>query len=109
MGVTVPDHMVVFVTCGSEDEALKIARALVEEKLAACANMISPLRSIYRWEGKICDEKEWLLLIKTRQSRFEDLAKRVKALHSYSVPEIIALPITEGSPAYLNWISENTK
>ena len=104
-----PDHMVVFVTCGSEDEALKIARALVEEKLAACANMISPLRSIYRWEGKICDEKEWLLLIKTRQSRFEDLAKRVKALHSYSVPEIIALPITEGSPAYLNWISENTK
>ena len=100
---------VVFVTCGSEDEALKIARALVEEKLAACANMISPLRSIYRWEGKICDEKEWLLLIKTRQSRFEDLAKRVKALHSYSVPEIIALPITEGSPAYLNWISENTK
>jgi len=105
----VPDHMVVFVTCGSEDEALKIARALVEEKLAACANMISPLRSIYRWEGKICDEKEWLLLIKTLQSRFEDLAKRVKALHSYSVPEIIALPITEGSPAYLNWISENTK
>jgi len=105
----VSDHIVVFVTCGSEDEALKIARALVEEKLAACANMISPLRSIYRWEGKICDEKEWLLLIKTRQSRFEDLAKRVKALHSYSVPEIIALPITEGSPAYLNWISENTK
>ena len=103
------DFIVVFVTCGSEDEALKIARALVEEKLAACANMISPLRSIYRWEGKICDEKESLLVIKTRQSLFEDLAKRVKALHSYSVPEIIALPITEGSPAYLNWISENTK
>ena len=109
MGVAVSDFIVVFVTCGSEDEALKIARALVEEKLAACANMISPLRSIYRWEGKICDEKEWLLLIKTQQSRFEDLAKRVKALHSYSVPEIIALPITEGSPAYLNWIEENTK
>jgi len=109
VGVTVSDHIVVFVTCGSEDEALEIARALVEEKFAACANMVSPLRSIYRWEGKICDEKEWLLLIKTRQSRFEDLAKRVKALHSYSVPEIIALPITEGSPAYLNWISENTK
>ena len=109
MGVTLSNFIVVFVTCGSEDEALKIARALVEEKLAACANMISPLRSIYRWEGKICDEKEWLLLLKTRQSRFEDLAKRVKALHSYSVPEIIALPITEGSPAYLNWISENTK
>jgi len=101
--------IVVFVTCGSEEEALKIARALVEERLAACANMVSPLRSIYRWEGKIWDEKEWLLVIKTQQSRFKDLAKRVKALHSYSVPEIIALPITEGSPAYLNWIEENTK
>ena len=81
----------------------------MEERLAACANMVSPLRSIYRWEGKIWDEKEWLLIIKTQQSKFEDLAKRVKALHSYSVPEIIALPITEGSPAYLNWIEENTK
>ena len=101
--------VVVFVTCGSEDEALKIGRALVEERLAACANMVSPLRSIYRWEGNICDEKEWLLVIKTRQSLFEDLAKRVKAIHSYSVPEIIALPIAEGLPAYLTWISENTK
>jgi len=105
----VSDHIVVFVTCGSEDEALEIARALVEEKFAACANMVSPLRSIYRWEGKICDEKEWLLVIKTRQFLFEDLAKRVKAIHSYSVPEIIALPIAEGLPAYLTWISENTK
>ena len=103
------DFAVVFVTCGSEDETLKIGRALVEERLAACANIVSPLRSIYGWEGNICDEKEWLLIIKTRKSRFEDLAKRVKALHSYSVPEIIALPITEGSPAYLNWIEENTK
>jgi periplasmic divalent cation tolerance protein len=82
---------------------------LVEERLAACANIVSPLRSIYRWEGKIWDEKEWLLIIKTQQSTFEDLSKRVKALHSYSVPEIIALPIVEGSPAYLNWIEENTK
>jgi periplasmic divalent cation tolerance protein len=109
VGVILSDFIVVFVTCGSEEEALKIAHALVEERLAACANMISPLRSIYRWEGKICDEKEWLLVIKTRQSRIEDLAKRVKALHSYSVPEIIALPIAEGSPAYLNWIEENTQ
>jgi periplasmic divalent cation tolerance protein len=109
VGVAVSDFIVVFVTCGSEEEALKIGRTLVEERLAACANIISPIRSIYRWEGKICDEKEWLLLIKTRESLFEDLAKRVKALHSYTVPEIIALPIVEGSPAYLNWIAENTK
>ena len=71
---------------------------MVDERLAACANIVSPIRSIYRWEGKIWDEKEWLLVIKTQKSIFEDLANRVKALHSYSVPEIIALPITEGSP-----------
>ena len=106
--VNMSDFIVVFVTCGSEEEALKIGRTLVEERLAACANIVSPLRSIYRWEGKICDEKEWLLVIKTRQSRFEDLAQGVKSLHSYSVPEIIALPITGGSPPYLNWIEENT-
>jgi periplasmic divalent cation tolerance protein len=99
----------VFVSCGSEEEALNIGCALVEERLAACANMVSPVRSIYRWEGKICDEKEWLLVIKTRQSLFEELSRRVKALHSYSVPEIIALPITGGTPPYLNWIEENTK
>jgi periplasmic divalent cation tolerance protein len=101
--------IVVFVTCGSEEEALKIANALVESRLAACANLVAPIRSIYRWEGKIWDEKEWLLIIKTEKHRFEELEKRVKSLHSYSVPEIISLPIVEGSSAYLNWIRENTK
>jgi len=104
-----PDPIVVFVTCGSEEEALKIANALVEAHLAACVNLIAPIRSIYRWEGKIWDEKEWLLIIKTQKQRFEALEKRVRSLHSYSVPEIISLPITEGSSAYLNWIKENTK
>jgi len=104
-----PDPIVVFVTCGSEEEALKIANALVEAHLAACVNLIAPVRSIYRWEGKIWDEKEWLLIIKTQKQRFEALEKRVRSLHSYSVPEIISLPITEGSSAYLNWIKENTK
>jgi periplasmic divalent cation tolerance protein len=101
--------IVVFVTCGSEEEALKIANALVESRLAACANLVAPIRSIYRWEGKIWDEKEWLLIIKTEKHRFEELEKRVKSLHSYSVPEIISLPIVEGSSAYLNWIRENTE
>jgi periplasmic divalent cation tolerance protein len=100
---------VVLVTCGSEEEALKIAKALVEERLGACVNLICPIRSIYRWEGKVWDEKEWLLIIKTQKQRFEELEKKVKALHSYSVPEIISLPITEGSSAYLNWIKENTE
>jgi len=103
------DPIVVLVTCGSEDEAIKIANALVEEHLAACVNLIAPIRSIYRWEGKIWDEKEWLLIIKTQKDRFEELEKKVKSLHSYSVPEIISLPIVEGSSAYLNWIRENTK
>ncbi len=101
--------IVVSVTCGSEDEALKIANALVEERLAACANLISPIRSIYRWEGKIWDEKEWLLIIKTQSHRFEELEKRVKSLHSYSVPEIISIPIVEGSQPYLKWLEEMVK
>jgi periplasmic divalent cation tolerance protein len=103
------DPIVVFVTCGSEEEGLKIANALVEGRLAACVNLISPIRSIYRWEGRIWDEKEWLLIIKTQKGRFEELERKVKALHSYSVPEIISLPIVEGSSAYLNWIRENTE
>jgi len=103
------DPIVAFVTCGSEAEALKIANALVEARLAACVNVVAPIRSIYRWEGKIWDEKEWLLIIKTEKHRFDALEKKVKSLHSYSVPEIISLPITEGSAAYLNWLVEMTE
>ena len=103
------DPIVVLVTCGSEDEALKIANILVEDHLAACVNLVAPIRSIYRWEGKIWNEKEWLLIIKTQKHRFEELEKKVKSLHSYSVPEIISLSITEGSSVYLNWIRENTE
>ncbi len=104
-----PDPIVVLVTCGSEEEALKIANALVEDRLAACVNLVAPIRSIYRWEGKIWDEEEWLLIVKTQKHRFETVEKKVKSLHSYSVPEIIGVPITEGSWAYLNWIKENTE
>jgi len=103
------DPILILVTCGSEEEAIKIANVLVEEHLAACVNLISPLRSISRGEGKIWDEKEWLLIIKTQKQRFGELEKKVKSLHSYSVPEIISLPIVEGSSSYLNWIEENTK
>ena len=103
------ESLVVFVTCGSEEEGLKIAHALVEERLAACVNLMSPIRSIYRWEGKICDEKEWLLIIKTGRERFEELERKIKSLHSYSVPEIICLPILEGSLDYLEWLEEMTR
>lgn len=98
------EPIVVLVTCGSEEEAVKISNALVEEKLAACVNLIPPIRSIYRWEGKIWDEKEWLLMIKTQKKRFKEIETRVKSLHSYTVPEIIALPIIEGSSSYLEWL-----
>ena len=103
------DPIIVLVTCGSEEEALKIANALVEGRLAACVNLVAPIRSIYRWEERMWDEKEWLLIIKTQKNRFEDLEKKIKSLHSYSVPEIVSVPIVEGSSSYLNWISENTK
>jgi periplasmic divalent cation tolerance protein len=103
------ESIVVLVTCGAEEEAVKIAHSLVENRLAACVNLISPIRSIYRWEGKIWDEKEWLLIIKTQKQRFEELEKKVKSLHSYSVPEIMGLPIVEGSASYLKWLEEMTE
>jgi periplasmic divalent cation tolerance protein len=103
------EPIAVLVTCGSEQEALKIAKALADEHLAACVNIVSPIRSIYRWEGKIWDEREWILIIKTQKKRFEELEKKVKSLHSYSVPEIIGLPVVEGSASYLKWVEEMTK
>ena len=103
------EFIVVFVTSGSEEEALKIAHSLVQEHLAACVNLVSPIRSIYRWEGKIWDEREWLLTIKTKRDRFDDLEKHIKSLHSYSTPEIIALPVVEGSSSYLKWVEEMTE
>ncbi len=97
----------VLVTAGSEDEAAKIAKALVEERLAACANIVPKIRSIYRWEGKVQDEAEALLIIKTTEASLPALEKRVRALHSYGVPEVIALALDQGSAPYLNWLAEN--
>lgn len=102
------EFRVVLVTCPNSDCALSLARALVEEKLAACANMIDGLRSIYMWKGQVCDEAEVLLIIKTRQGRLEALMERVRALHPYEVPEIIALPVAAGSEAYLRWLADET-
>ncbi len=101
-------HIVVLVTAPSAEEGAKIARALVEEKLAACVNILSGVRSVYRWEGKVEDGPEVLLVAKTRESLFGELDKRVRDLHPYSVPEVIALPISKGSEAYLAWLGEET-
>jgi periplasmic divalent cation tolerance protein len=101
------DFIVIFVTAGSAAEAETIAKALVEEQLAACVNILSPIRSIYRWEGKLADDQEWLLFIKTRAERFSAIEARVKTLHSYQAPEVIALPILRGSDAYMRWLLGN--
>jgi periplasmic divalent cation tolerance protein len=102
------DKIVVLVTCGSAKEARKIASALVEHRIAACANMLSsPVQSIYRWKGTVESAKEFLLIIKTTKARFPKLKGEVTRLHSYDVPEIIALPISAGAKNYLTWISES--
>jgi periplasmic divalent cation tolerance protein len=100
--------VVVLVTCPSRKVGEKLAQALVQERLAACVNVIPGLTSIYRWGGKICRDAEALLLIKTRQVRLPALTRRVKALHPYSIPEIIALPLAGGSATYLSWVRDST-
>ena len=102
-------YIVVFITAGSKEEAQKIARGLLEEKLAACVNIIDGVESHFWWQGKIDSAKEALLVIKTKKELFNKLAKKVKSLHSYSVPEIIALPIVTGNTEYLNWINDSTE
>jgi periplasmic divalent cation tolerance protein len=102
--------IIVLVTCGSAKEARKIARVAVEQRLAACVNILAnPMQSIYRWKGKVESAEEFLLIIKTTQSRFAKLQAEVKRLHSYDVPEIIALPVVRGDADYFAWISESVK
>ncbi len=99
---------VVLVTCNSVQEGRKIGRTLVEERLAACVNILqTPIESIYRWKGSVDTAKEYLLIIKTSRSRLKALEAAVKRLHSYDVPEIIALPIEKGSRDYLAWLSKS--
>ena len=102
-------HIVILVMAKNKDEADKIARHLISGKLAACVNIIPQVQSIFTWQEKIETEDEVLLIIKSRQSLFEKIEVAVKEVHSYSVPEIIALPIAAGSQEYLNWINESTE
>lgn len=96
----------VFMTAGSEQEALAIGRALVEGRLAACCSLMPRIRSIYRWKGEVCDEPETLLLAKTVGARLEALIERVREVHSYECPEVVALEIGGGFPDYLQWLAE---
>jgi len=102
-------EMVIFITAPTVEEGQKIAHCLVSEHLVACVNIVSPVQSIFYWQEKVCDEKEALLICKTRSLFFEKITNRVKELHSYSVPEVIALPVIEGSADYLRWVREVTR
>lgn len=101
--------IVIFITTTSRDEAKKIGQILVEESLVACCNIVQPIESIFRWQGKVLIEQEALMICKTWEELFNAVEKRVKELHSYEVPEIIALPIIQGSKNYLDWIAKETK
>ena len=103
------DKTIVLTTAGSEDQARKIARHLVEHELAACVNLIPRVESIYRWQGKVESSAEWLLLIKTTAQRFPAVRDAILELHSYEVPECIVLSIKDGSASYLQWLGESVK
>ncbi len=100
-------YIVVFVTAKDEQEAKKISEKLLSEKLIACANIVKGIESLFWWEGKIDHANETLLVLKTKRSLFKKLEKTVKSVHSYSTPEIIALPIIQGNRDYLRWISDS--
>ncbi len=102
-------YLLVISTTNSQMLAEKIANHLLDNKLAACVNIIPNIRSIYKWKDEICRDSEFLLLIKTTANHFEKIKHEISSLHTYEVPEIIALPIEGGNPAYLEWIENETR
>lgn len=100
---------IVLTTAGSQEEARKIAGALVERKLAACVNIVPQIESVYRWQGKVESATEWLLIVKTQAESFARVRDVIKELHSYELPECIMIPVEAGSEEYLKWIGENVQ
>ncbi len=103
------DEIIILITAATPDEAAKIARALVDEHLAACVNILPKVHSVFFWEGRTQEVAETLMLCKSRMPIMEHVIARVRELHSYTVPEIIALPVTAGLSAYLRWVTDSTK
>jgi len=103
------DPIVVLSTCSSEEEAERLARTLVERRLAACVNVVPGVRSFYRWKGAIESAGEWLLLVKSSRAQFAELRSALERAHSYEVPEVLALPVVEGAPNYLEWMAASLR
>ena len=103
------DQIVILSTCASEDEAQRLARKLLEERLCACVNIVPQVQSLFHWQGKVDSGTESLLIIKSSRELFAAVASAIESLHSYEVPEVIALPIIEGSANYLNWLRSNLR
>lgn len=103
------DYVLVYITAANLEEGRAIAQALVEKRVAACVNIISSIESLYWWQEKICQEEEVAIFAKTRKERVEDVISETKKIHSYSVPCIIALDITDGNPEFLDWISKEVR
>lgn len=101
------DKRIVLTTCGKPEDADRIARALLDRRLAACVNILPGVRSLYRWQGKIEEDSELLLVIKTTAAAVETLKTAVAAMHPYEVPELVVLPIEDGAARYLEWIAAN--
>lgn len=103
------DLIFCYVTCADREEAQTIARAMVEERLAACGNVLGGMRSVYRWQGRVEEAEEVVLILKTQAALLDSLTRRVKELHSYSCPCVAALPLAGGNPDYLQWLAEQTE
>lgn len=102
------DKVVIFSTCGSQQEAEQIARKLVEARLAACVSILAPVHSVYRWKDQVENSSEWMLVIKSRRPLVERLTAVLRNVHSYEIPEVIALAVVDGLPEYLDWIGRET-
>jgi periplasmic divalent cation tolerance protein len=109
MAPQLTNALVVLITTATRDEAVRLAEMLVGSRLAACVQILPEIESVYRWEGEVKREAEILLLVKTTEDRFHELVVGVRAMHSYETPEILALPVHAGLPAYLQWLSSNVE
>jgi len=103
------ESIMILTTTGSEHEAEEISKKLIEQNLGACVQIYGPIKSTYLWEGDLVESEEWMCFVKTRSDRFKDVERKIKDIHSYENPEIIALPIIQGSEEYLEWIDKKVR